>query len=95
MKKTILISFAIICLVISAGCCKPIIEKEYIQITIPSIQADPDFYSVKWGMLNCPFNEKEMCYYLDETNAKNLLKDWELSSSQREDLKTILKGIGR
>lgn len=95
MKKIIFLLFAIFCLIISAGCCKPVIEKEYIQITIPDVSPDPDFYSVKWGMLNCPFNEKEMCYYLDETNAKNLLKDWELSESQKSDLKIIIKGLRR
>jgi hypothetical protein len=95
MKNAMLLLIVIPCLMFSAGCCKPIIEKEYIQITIPDTSADPEFYSVKWGMLKCPFNEKEMCYYLDETNAKNLLKDWELKDAQVEDLKTILKGLRR
>lgn len=98
MKKTIIILFAIICLVISSGCCKPIVEKEYIQVTIPDIPADPEFYPVTWGTIRCPvYDEKQTCfyYYLDEKNAKNLLKDWELNRSQTEDLKTILKGLNR
>ena len=68
------------------ACCKPIVEKEYVRPEIPATPADPVLYDVRWTLA-------DGFYRLDEENAKNLLKDWELLRAQLDDLKTILDGL--
>ena len=61
-----------LCLMLSTGCGKSLVRTEYIKQTLPAKPEPPKFYPVEWKV------DENGHYYLDERNAKNLLKNMAL-----------------
>lgn len=69
------------------GCSsQQIVKTEYIKQYVPELPTEPNYYSVKWNMLN-------MYYCLDLENAKNLLKNYELMRGYQVEMRTILERL--
>ena len=64
----------------------PIARTEYVKQTIPESPAEPDYYPVVWQKVG-------EFYCVDQKNAKNLLKNWELSKEFVEQHREILEGL--
>lgn len=73
----------------SIGCSgtpQQIIKTEYIKQQIPEIPKEPEYYKVIWegcGNKHC----------VDDANARNLKKNYELMKMYQMDLRNILEGL--
>lgn len=65
---------------------KQIVKTEYIKEHVPDLPKEPEYYPVQW-------QEKDGMYYMDEGNAKNLLKNREFDKGYQEEMKKILKHL--
>ena len=65
-----------------------VIKTEYIKQSIPPLPERAQYYSVK-------FLFKDGGYWLDEINAKNLLKNKVLSDGYTKELEDILQGLSK
>ena len=88
MRKSRLLLLAMLCWMPLTGCTpvKQIVKTEYVYPTIPPMPAEPEYYPVVFG--RCAEG-----YYLDEENAKNLLKNLAIEDAHTADLKIILEGL--
>jgi hypothetical protein len=59
-----------------------IVRTEYIRQQIPPRPQLPDYYPVEWGV-------EQGKYYVDETGAKNVLKNRELDKSYQAEVESI------
>ena len=70
------------------GCtpAKQIVKTEYVYQAIPPLPTEPEYYPVVFGI--CAEG-----YYLDEENAKNLLKNLAIGDAYAAELKSVLEGM--
>ena len=70
------------------GCspAKQIVKTEYIKQEVPSLPALPTFYLVIWQM-------EGGHYCLDESQAKELLKNIEIMKGYQNEMREILQGL--
>lgn len=74
----------ILCLTTLMACSHQVVRTEYVKQQIPAVPAEPNYYPVKWGKGTAG------TYFVDQMNAKSLLKNMELMKGYQKDLKTIL-----
>jgi hypothetical protein len=78
--KRILLLLAMLCWILPTGCSTaPIVKTEYVKAERPTIPAKPELYKVV-------FAQEGLCYCLDETNLRNLLKNITLMFGYQEEL---------
>ena len=65
---------------------RQIVKTEYIRQQVPPLPADPEYYPVV-------FVKKDGHYCLDETQAKNILKDRALDKGYQGELKGTLESM--
>lgn len=70
------------------ACSTPLTKIEYIYPEIPVSPAYPEYYSVIWSK-----DADKYCF--DESNAKNLLKNFELIKSSDKEMRKILESLRR
>lgn len=63
-----------------------IVKTEYIKQQIPELPQEPEYYEVRWQSVNG-------LYCIDESNAKNLLKNIKLMKGYQEEMQEILKHL--
>ena len=88
-KRTMLLLAAAVMISLTSltGCGdKALVRTEYVRPTIPALPAKPDHYSVKWKKVG---ND----YCLDETGAKNHLKNFELDNDHLQQHIEIIEGL--
>lgn len=66
------------------ACSRQVVRTEYVRQQVPSLPSEPSYYPVKWG------KGTDGTYFVDQMNAKNLLKNIELMKGYQKDLRTIL-----
>ena len=64
----------------------PLVKTEYIKPTIPALPPKPDYYPEKWKKVGTD-------YCLDETGAKNHLKNFELDKDHLQQHIEIIEGL--
>ena len=87
-KSGLLFLLTMLCWTPLTGCtpAKQIVKTEYVYPTIPPMPTEPEYYPVVFG--RCAEG-----YYLDEKNAKNLLKNLAIEDAHTADLKIILESL--